>query len=117
MNILEAKELVGPNRNENVADTYVRIFVLPEKNITNQTKVYRGSSSPSYKERFLLPLNPRRQSLTTLCFHIYSTDLQSHTLIGEGEIRLADVSLRQPVTTWVTLTDTGQVSHFVLNHF
>lgn len=40
---------------------------------------------------------------------MYATDLLSHTLIGEGELRLNDVSLRQPVTTWVTLTDTGQV--------
>lgn len=41
---------------------------------------------------------------------MYATDLLSHTLIGEGELRLNDVSLRQPVTTWVTLTDTGQAS-------
>lgn len=109
MNVLEAKDLIGPNRIEDVSDSYVRVFLLPDKEATIQTKVYRGSNSPSYKERFLFSLNPREQSLRSLCFHVYSTDLLSHTLIGEGDIRLGDISLRQPVTTWVTLTDTGQV--------
>ena len=109
VNVLEAKDLIGPNRTENVSDSYVRVFLLPDKEATIQTKVYRGSNSPSYKERFLFSLNPREQSQRSLCFHVYSTDLLSHTLIGEGEIRLGDISLRQPVTTWVTLTDTGQV--------
>ncbi|XP_063923369.1 synaptotagmin-12 isoform X2 [Zophobas morio] len=108
VNVLEAKDLIGPNRTENVSDSYVRVFLLPDKEATIQTKVYRGSNSPSYKERFLFSLNPREQSQRSLCFHVYSTDLLSHTLIGEGEIRLGDISLRQPVTTWVTLTDTGQ---------
>lgn len=49
----------------------------------------------------------------TLSFHVYCTDKNSHGLVGEAEIRLGEMSLRQPVTTWVTLTDTGQVS----NHF
>jgi hypothetical protein len=110
VNVLEAKDLIESNRTENVSDSYVRVFLLPDKEATIQTKVYRGSNSPSYKERFLFSLNPREQSQRSLCFHVYSTDLLSHTLIGEGEIRLGDISLRQPVTTWVTLTDTGQVS-------
>ncbi|XP_044254493.1 synaptotagmin-12 isoform X2 [Tribolium madens] len=108
VNVLEAKELIGPNRTENVSDSYVRVFLLPDKEATIQTKVYRGSNSPSYKERFLFSMYPREQSQRSLCFHVYCTDLLSHTLIGEGEIRLGDISLRQPVTTWVTLTDTGQ---------
>lgn len=72
--------------------------------------MYRcNSSSTSYKERFLFTLNPRDQSHSLLNFHVYSTDHSIHALIGEGEIRLSDISLRQPVTTWITLTDTGQV--------
>lgn len=95
---------------DNQMDSYVRVLMLPDKIVHAQTKIYKSSNnSPSYKERFLFELYPREQSQKTLCFQIYGTDGMSHTLIGEGEIRLADVSLRQPVTTWVTLTDTGQV--------
>lgn len=108
--MLEAKELHGTMRGDEFLDTYVRVFLLPDKEATIQTRIYRSSSTPSYKERFLFGLNPREQSQKSICFHLYATDMLSHTLIGEGEIRLGDISLRQPVTTWVTLTDTGQVS-------
>ncbi|XP_048517528.1 synaptotagmin-12 [Dendroctonus ponderosae] len=108
VNVLEAKDLTGVVKVDGYLDTYVRVSLLPDKEATIQTKVYRSTSSPSYKERFLFSLNPREQMQRALCFHLYATDLVSHTLIGEGELRLTDVSLRQPVTTWVTLTDTGQ---------
>ncbi|KAK4887054.1 hypothetical protein RN001_003325 [Aquatica leii] len=108
VNVLEAKDLIGPSRDDVPIDSYVKVYLLPDKATNAQTKLYRCSNSPSYKERFLFPLHPREQSQKSLCFHVYSTDNVSHTLVGEGEIRLTDVSLRQPVTTWVTLTDTGQ---------
>ncbi|XP_030745465.1 synaptotagmin-12 [Sitophilus oryzae] len=108
VNVLEAKNLSGVAIVDGFMDTYVRVSLLPDKEATIQTKVYRSTSSPSYKERFLFSLNPREQMQRALCFQLYATDYQSHTLIGEGELRLTDVSLRQPVTTWVTLTDTGQ---------
>jgi hypothetical protein len=41
---------------------------------------------------------------------VYASDKYSNTLIGEAELKLCDVTPRQPVTTWLTLTDTGQVS-------
>ncbi|CAG9819706.1 unnamed protein product, partial [Phaedon cochleariae] len=108
VNVLEAKDLCGVVKKEDTLDTYVRVSLLPDKEATIQTRVYRSSGSPSYKERFLFSMNPREQSQRLLCFHVYATDFLSHTLVGEGEIRLAEISLRQPVTTWVTLTDTGQ---------
>lgn len=108
VSVLEAKDLIGPNKEEPM-DTFIRVYLLPDKSTNMQTRLYRNSSSPSYKERFLFSLNPREASQRTLCFHVYSTDRQTHTLIGEADIRLAEMSLRQPVTTWVTLTDTGQV--------
>lgn len=97
----------------NQMDSYVRVLMLPDKAVHAQTKIYKSSNSPSYKERILFELYPREQSQKALCFQVYGTDGLSHTLIGEGDIRLSDVSLRQPVTTWVTLTDTGQVSYSV----
>lgn len=110
MNVLEAKDLIGPTKDDNPIDSYVKVYLLPDKGSNAQTKLYRCSNSPSYKERFLFSLHPREQSQKSLCFHVYAMDHLSHTLVGEGEIRLTDVSLRQPVTTWVTLTDTGQVN-------
>lgn len=111
-NVLEAKDLRPPatiSNPDTPMDTYIRIFLLPDKTTNIQTKVIKESNSPSYKERVLFNImHPREQSQCSLSFHIYSVDQLSHSLIGEGELRLGDVSLRQPVTTWITLTDTGQ---------
>lgn len=116
MNVLEAKDLNSltstDHNDSNAINYYVRIFLLPEKETNAQTKVCRCTNNPSFKERFLFPLNPREQSQRSLCFHVYGTDMSSHTLIGEGEMRLSDVSLRQPITTWITLTDIGKVFVF-----
>lgn len=115
MNVLEAKDFSGVQKKDDFLDTYVRVSLHPDKEATIQTRVYRSSGSPSYKERFLFSMNPREQSQRILIFHVYATDFLSHMLIGEGEIRMADISLRQPVTTWVTLTDTGQVRRLLFN--
>lgn len=115
--VLEAKDLLGPPATtETFIDSYVRVYLLPDTETTAQTRVYRSSNSPSYKERFLFRIHPKEQSQRSLYFHIFAMDNLSHTLIGEGEIRLMDISLRQPVTTWVTLTDSGPVSHYSFNY-
>lgn len=61
MNVLEAKDLTGVAKIDGFLETYVRVSLLPDKEATIQTKVYRSTSSPSYKERFLFSLNPREQ--------------------------------------------------------
>lgn len=118
MTVLEAKDLLGPAATaETLIDSYVRVYLLPDTDTTAQTRVYRSSNCPSYKERFQFRIYLKEQSQRSLYFHVFAMDNLSHTLIGEGEIRLGDISLRQPVTTWVTLTDSGPVSFFFLPIF
>lgn len=73
-------------------------------------QVYRNSNSPTYKEKFVLGMDTAELAKRTLMFYVYASDKLSNTLIGEAELRLCDVTMRQPVTTWLTLTDTGQVN-------
>lgn len=68
VNVLEAKDLYGVAKIDGYLDTYVRVSLLPDKEATIQTKVYRSSSSPSYKERFLFNLNPREQIQVKLVY-------------------------------------------------
>ncbi|XP_054268372.1 synaptotagmin-12-like [Macrosteles quadrilineatus] len=113
VNVLEAKDLVSSDVNHpqhQPLDTYVRVYLLPDKTTNMQTRVYRKSNSPSYKERFLFALEPTEYHRRSLSFYIYATDRASSSLLGEAELRLCDVNARQPVTTWLTLTDTGQTS-------
>lgn len=112
VNVLEAKDLIDPNKEENLMDSFVTVFLTPDKLNTIQTRICRNTNSPSYKERFLFCLNQGEQTQRSLHFHVYCIDKYSYTLVGEGELRLNDISLKQPVTTWITLTDTGEVIFF-----
>ncbi|XP_049861711.1 synaptotagmin-12-like [Schistocerca gregaria] len=100
--VLEAKELADS------PDSYVRLSLSPDRNCVVQTRVYRRSSCPSYKEKFVFSLDPAELSRRTLSLQVFATDKEVTTLLGEAELRLSDISMRQPVTTWLTLTDTGQ---------
>lgn len=70
-------------------------------------QVCRGTNCPSYNETFLVDIGNLNKKLK---FHIYATEKDACTLIGEAELSLQDASsYKQPVTTWLTLTDTEQV--------
>ncbi|PSN36730.1 hypothetical protein C0J52_18421 [Blattella germanica] len=108
VNVVEAKDLVGPDNNTNI-DTYVRVYLLPDKSTNMQTRTYRKTNCPCYKEKFLFGLEAAEFSKRSLMFYIYASDKFSNTMIGEAELKLCDVTPRQPVTTWLTLSDTNQV--------
>ena len=76
-------------------------------------QVYRKTSCPSYKEKFLFGLEASEFAKRSLTFYVYASDKYANTLIGEAELKICDVTPRQPVTMWLTLTDTGQVSNFI----
>ncbi|GFG33661.1 hypothetical protein Cfor_11711 [Coptotermes formosanus] len=103
VSVLEAKDLVASDNNGSI-DTYVRVYLLPDKTTNMQTR----TNCPSYKEKFLFGLEASEFAKRSLNFYVYASDKYSNTLIGEAELKLCDVTPRQPVTTWLTLTDTGQ---------
>ncbi|XP_063231914.1 synaptotagmin-12 [Bacillus rossius redtenbacheri] len=106
VSVLEAKDLVGPDNSS--VDTYVRVYLLPDKTTSMQTRVYRKSNCPSYKEKFLFAVDPAEYGRRSLAFYVYASDKLSNTLVDEAELRLCDVAPRQPVTTWLTLTDSSE---------
>ncbi|CAL8105050.1 unnamed protein product [Orchesella dallaii] len=109
VNVMEAKELVGPDPDPNAPfDSYVRVYLLPDKTTNMQTRVYRKSLSPVYKEKFMFGLEMSELANRSLVFYLYATDKYTNTLIGEVELKLGDMDVTQPVVTWLLLTDTGQ---------
>ena len=73
-------------------------------------QIYKKTNCPCYKEKFLFGLEAAEFAKRSLMFYVYASDKFSNTLIGEAELKLSDVTQRQPVTTWLTLSDTGQVT-------
>ncbi|XP_055681213.1 synaptotagmin 1 [Lutzomyia longipalpis] len=99
--VLEAKELVGPP-DAKFMDTFVRIYLVPDETGASQTKLFKDSSCPSYNETFSFFMS-NKHTRRSLWFHLYHSGM-AHTLIGEAEMQLSDLSAR-PITTWLTLSD------------
>ncbi|XP_050707708.1 synaptotagmin-12-like [Eriocheir sinensis] len=105
--VVEGRELVGPDPHVAV-DSYVRVFLLPDKSTNMQTRVCRRTNNPTYRERFLFALEEEELPQRCLAFYMYASDKFTNTLIGEAQLRLADLDLSTCLATTLTLTDTGQ---------
>lgn len=63
-----------------------------------------------YKERFLFNFNPEVLDEKTLQFQLFAIDkYQRHKVIGETELRIGDVDLRNPIKMWLNLRDIDDV--------
>ena len=56
VSVLEARDLVATDGRP-AQDTLARVCLLPDRQTHVQTRLYRGSPSPSYQEKFLFPLD------------------------------------------------------------
>ncbi|BET02087.1 Hypothetical protein NTJ_14905 [Nesidiocoris tenuis] len=107
VNVIEAKDLVCKDMmttQDQILDTFVTVYLLPTRTSDMQTRVYRSSRSPSYKEKFLFGLEVTDLCRSSLMFHVYLAGRDQNSLLGGAQLHLADLPhTRQPVTTWLTL--------------
>lgn len=69
----------------------------------------KRSNNPSYRERFLFALEEDEALDRSLSFYMYATDKLSNTMIGETQLKLADLDLNSSGPIELVLTDSGQV--------
>ncbi|KAK4310125.1 hypothetical protein Pmani_018282 [Petrolisthes manimaculis] len=105
--VIDGNDLVGPDPLA-LVDSYVRVFLLPDKSTNMQTRVCRRTNNPTYRERFLFALEEEEVRVRCLAFYMYASDKFTNTLIGEVTLKLADLDLSAPASALLTLTDTGQ---------
>ena len=74
-------------------------------------QIQRGTTCPVYKERFLFNLYADQFELHNLQFQVFSSDRYARVrLIGEAELRLGDVDLKQPIRIWLNLRNIDEAS-------
>ncbi|MCL4153794.1 UNVERIFIED_CONTAM: hypothetical protein GTU68_011128, partial [Idotea baltica] len=71
-------------------------------------QIAKRSNSPSYRERFLFALEEDEALDRSLSFYMYATDKFSNTMVGEAQIKLADLDFSSGSPVELTLTDSGQ---------
>nr|XP_024217108.1 synaptotagmin-12-like isoform X2 [Halyomorpha halys] len=105
VSVIEAKDLICKDyvSHNGLLDTFVTVYLLPTRTTDMQTRTYRSSRSPSYKEKFLFGLEVTDFCRSSLMFHVYSVRREENVLLGEAQLLLADVPTKQPITTWLTL--------------
>lgn len=104
--IMKARDLVGPDSSVPV-DSYVRVYLLPDKSTNIQTRVHKRESCPEYKERFLFGVDCRELGQRTLLFCVYMADKYGSGIIGEAEIKLLEVDLSHPNILTVPVVDSA----------
>ncbi|XP_053398319.1 synaptotagmin-12-like [Mercenaria mercenaria] len=105
VSIIQARDLTA-NQYTGTLDTYIRGIILPDSDSKFQTKIQRNTTDPVYKERFLFNFNPEVLDEKTLQFQLFAIDkYQRHKVIGETELRIGDVDLRNPIKMWLNLRD------------
>lgn len=81
VSVLEAKDLIAPPDANDRIDSFVRIYLVPDDNTAQQTKVFKNSPQPSYQETFGFWIT-KENIKRSLWFHLYHTSPKAHTLIG-----------------------------------
>ncbi|XP_076370372.1 synaptotagmin-12-like isoform X2 [Tachypleus tridentatus] len=103
----QARDLVGPEPNTTV-DSYVRVFLLPDKTTNMQTRVQRRTNDPVFKERFLFGVDSRDLSQRLVLCYIFTSDKYTNILIGETEIKMTDVDFKKPYLVWLPIMDSNK---------
>ncbi|XP_064490179.1 synaptotagmin-12-like [Ornithodoros turicata] len=104
--ILKGRDLVGPDPSVPV-DSYIRLYLLPDKSTNIQTRVHKRDNCPQYKERFLFGVDRRELGQRSLLFCVYMEDKFGSGSIGEAEIKLIELDLSHPTTLTIPVIDSA----------
>ncbi|GFY54506.1 synaptotagmin-12 [Trichonephila inaurata madagascariensis] len=105
--INRARDLVGPIPNS-IVDSYIKVFLLPDRSTNMQTRIQRKSNNPVFKERFLFGVDEADISQRSLLCTVFTCDKYTNSMLGESEIKLSDVDLAQPYMGWFPIVDSNQ---------
>lgn len=105
VSVIQAREL-EENESTGTQDSYVKLWLSPSRENKVQTKIQRDTCDPVFKERFLFNIDPEALSTKTINFQVYSCDKYARQkLLGETDLKLGDIDLRQPLRVWMNLRD------------
>lgn len=111
VSVIQAKDL-EVNEVTGTVDSYVKVNLAPDSEAKKITKVQRETANPQYKERFLYTVESDEKDSKVVQFSVYSCDKYArHKLLGQCEIKIGDIDLRQPVKLWLNLRDLDEERH------
>ncbi|XP_022239955.1 synaptotagmin-15-like isoform X2 [Limulus polyphemus] len=112
VNLVKAKYLPGRGLSQTPRDPFVKLFLLPDEENFQQSKVRRRTLSPKFHEAFKFPIKKEQVSEKTLRLSVYDVDKRKvrHSL-GHVHVPLGKLDLQSNEIIWRDLDHSFQNSN------
>ncbi|XP_026222403.1 synaptotagmin VIII isoform X2 [Anabas testudineus] len=99
-NSLKAMDLGGSS------DPYVKVYIIPDKNKTCETKVFRNTLSPAFNEQFSFQISKASLLKSTAVMQVFDFNrFSKHNIIGELRVQLGNVDWNHVIEEWQDLAE------------
>ncbi|KAL4622719.1 synaptotagmin-1-like [Arapaima gigas] len=88
------------------SDPYVKVYCLPKKSKTYESKVFRKTLNPVFNEHFTFQMPQAELSESTLVMQVFDFNrFSKHDIIGELRLQLSTVDWNHVIEEWKDLTE------------
>ncbi|KAM9377018.1 synaptotagmin-2-like [Pholidichthys leucotaenia] len=88
------------------SDPYVKVYILPDKSKTCETKVFRNTLNPVFNEEFIFTLPKSTLLKSTAIMQVFDFNrFAKHGLIGEIRIQLGNIDWNHIIEEWQDLNE------------
>ncbi|XP_076861728.1 synaptotagmin VIII isoform X2 [Brachyhypopomus gauderio] len=103
--VKEASGLKAMDHGE-TSDPYIKVYILPKKSKTFETKVFRKTLNPVFNENFKYQIPQKELSESTLVMQVYDFKrFSKHDVIGELRLQLSSVDWNHVIEEWRDLSE------------
>ncbi|XP_051548069.1 synaptotagmin-2-like [Myxocyprinus asiaticus] len=91
------------------SDPYVKVYILPNKSKTFETKVFRKTLNPVFNEHFKYQIPQKELIESTLVMQVYDFNrFSKHDIIGEIRMNLSTVDWNHVIEEWRDLNEASK---------
>ncbi|XP_049928881.1 synaptotagmin VIII [Epinephelus moara] len=103
--IKQANSLMAMDLGGN-SDPYVKVYILPNKSKTFETKVFRSTLNPVFNEQFAFQISKSSLLKSTVVMQVFDFNrFSKHNIIGELRVQLCNVDWNHVIEEWQDLAE------------
>uniref|UniRef100_A0A3Q2Z892 C2 domain-containing protein n=1 Tax=Hippocampus comes TaxID=109280 RepID=A0A3Q2Z892_HIPCM len=88
------------------SDPYVKVYLLPDKTKTCETKVLKNTLNATFNETFTFQVRPEDTPFSTAVLQVFDFDrFSKHDIIGELRLKLGQVDWNHVIEEWRDLNE------------
>ncbi|KAM6937435.1 synaptotagmin VIII [Xenentodon cancila] len=113
-NAVQSELIVGIKQANNLkaidlgrsSDPYVKVYTLPDKSKTYETKVFKNTLNPVFNELFTFQLSKSTLLESTVVMKVFDFNrFTKHAIIGELRVQLCGVDTNHAIEEWQALAE------------